>query len=128
MSERLRNGNEDFDDSPAHRFFLQRKAEILGEMQQALYGTLSNLGGQEAIDFLTSMHFDLTMDENKMPTLAMMIEIEQFFPGFWPAVREKWQPLLEEGRLIAQIEIRRQRAARDRKILQEYETAEEFEN
>lgn len=128
MSEQLGNTNEHFDNSPAHRFYLQRKAEILGKMQQALYDTLTGLGGQDAIDFLTSMQFDLTMEEGKMPTPAMLTEIEQFFPGFWPAVREKWQPLLDEGRILSQIELRRQRAQQDRTILEQYETANESEN
>lgn len=121
MSEQIHNSG-DTDNSPEHQFYLQRKAEIQAEMQQAMHDTLIELGGHEAISFLESMHFDLRIEDGRMPSAESLTEIERlYYPGFWPAVRIAWQPLLDEARLITAVDTGRSRAQKDKEILTAYE-------
>lgn len=114
MSERIENHGEH---SLAGEFFDRRKAEIQAEMSQAVIDAIRATGGDEALEFATSMGLVFEVNNETVLTESLIHDLEQFYPGYYRNLSALWTPLMAEMKLVSAITRRR----KDKEILAAYE-------
>lgn len=115
MSERVEGQSEQ--QSPADAFFERRKTEIQTEMSQAVIDAIRATGGDEALEFATTMGLVFEVNNKTVLTESLIHDLEQFYPGYYRNLSARWTPLMAEMKLMTAIARRR----KDKEILAAYE-------
>lgn len=106
--------------------FSQRAHEFYGKMSQVIFDVISEIAGEPAAEFAREMRMNIDLANDVMPTMELVEDIEQLFPGARRMIVERWRVLVTEAGTMVAEERQRIQAEKDELILRQYDESDEF--